>query len=81
MVQAIVTLGDEEDRVLTIVRGKFGIKNKSDAVNFVIKQYAEEMLEPQLRPEFVEKIQRIEKKGRFKEYHSLSDFRKEIEHA
>ena len=60
MVQAIVKLGEFEDRVLTIVKGKFGLKNKSDAVNFVIDRYEKELLEPQLRPEFVKKIKRLE---------------------
>ena len=36
MVQAIVNLGENEDRVLSIVKGKFGLKNKSEAVNLVI---------------------------------------------
>ena len=44
MVQSIVNLGEYEDRVLTIVKGKFGLKNKSDAVNFVINQFEKELL-------------------------------------
>ena len=59
MVQAIITLGEHEDRVLTIIKGKFGLKNKSDAVNFVIGRFEEEMLEPQLRPEYKTKIEKI----------------------
>ena len=39
MVQAIVNVGNREDRVLTIVKGKYGLKNKSDAVNFVINNF------------------------------------------
>ena len=30
MVQAIITLNEKEDRVLNIVKGKFGLKNKSE---------------------------------------------------
>lgn len=59
MVQAIITLGEHEDRVLTIIKGKFGLKNKSDAVNFVIDRFEEELLEPQLRPEYKIKIEKI----------------------
>jgi len=81
MVQSIVNLGEYEDRVLTIVKGKFGLKNKSDAVNFVINQFEKELLEPELRPEYVKKIRNIEKKGKFKTYKSLSDLRKDIENA
>lgn len=41
MVQAIIELGEYEDRILTVLRGKFGMKNKSEAVNFVINKYSE----------------------------------------
>ncbi len=80
MVQAIIDLGEYEDRVLTIVKGKYGLKNKSEAVNFVIDKFEEEMLEPELRPEYVKKLKKIRKeKGiRFK---SFEELRKSIENA
>jgi hypothetical protein len=81
MVQAMVNLGDHEDRLLTIIKGKFGLKNKSDAMNFVIGKFEEELLEPELRPEYVQKIRSIEKKGKFTNYKNLSELRKEIENA
>ena len=81
MVQALVTLGEHADRVLTIIRGKYGIKNKSDAVNFVIEHFEQEFLEPELRPEYVKKIQRIEKRGKFTHYKTLQQLRDELENA
>jgi len=80
MVQAIVNIGEYEDRVLTIVKGKFGFKNKSEAVNFVIDRYQEELLEPELKPEYIEKLSKIKnQKGiRFK---SIDELRKSIENA
>jgi hypothetical protein len=81
MVQAMVNLGDREDRLLTIIKGKFGLKNKSDAMNFVIGKFEEELLEPELRPEYVHKIRNIEKKGKFTNYKDISELRKEIENA
>jgi len=74
MTQAIVRLGEYEDRVLQIVKGKFGLKNKSDAVNFVIQKYDEEMLEPELRPEYVEKIDKIVKGKHF----TRTEFEKKV---
>jgi hypothetical protein len=41
----------------------------------------EELLEPQLRPEFAAKIKNLEKKGKFSSYNRLSDLRREIENA
>ena len=78
MVQAIVNIGEYEDRILTIVKGKFGFKNKSEAINFVIDKYEEEFLEPELKPEFVKKILSI-KKSKGKTYKSMAQLRKDIE--
>lgn len=60
---------------------QFGLKTKSEAINFVIHQYEDELLEPQLRPEYVAKIRNIEKRGKFHHYKSLTALRKEVEHA
>lgn len=72
MVQAIVKLGEHEDRVLTIVKGKFGLRNKSQAINFVIDKFEEELLEPELRPEFIEKM----KKRQLEPTVRIADFKK-----
>ena len=78
MVQAIVNIGEHQDRLLTIVKGKFGFKNKSDAINFVITKYEEEFLEPELQPEYTEKLHVLEKqKG--KSFKNIAELRKIIE--
>ncbi|RZN15143.1 MAG: DUF2683 domain-containing protein [Methanosarcinales archaeon] len=80
MVQAIIDIEDETNRVLNMVKAKFGLKDKSQAINVMAKQYEQEILEPQLRPEYIEKLQKIKKeKGiRFK---SVKELRKHIENA
>lgn len=80
MVQAIVNLGEHEDRILTIIKGKFGLKNKSDAVNLVIDRFEEQLLEPQLRPEYKEKLLKIDK-GKFKRFSGVDELRREIENV
>jgi hypothetical protein len=80
MVQAIVNVGEHEDRVLTIVKGKYGLRNKSDAINYVINRFEEDMLEPQLRPEYADKLQEI-KKQKGARFSSVDALRKRIEHA
>ena len=80
MVQAIITLEEHADRVLNVVKGKYGFKNKSDAVNFVISKFEEGFLEPEVRPEYLEKLSKIEaQKG--KRYKNFKDFEKEMENA
>ncbi|PKK85571.1 MAG: antitoxin [Thermoplasmata archaeon HGW-Thermoplasmata-1] len=56
MVQAVVTLDEREDRVVNLVKAMFGLNNKSDAVRLIIDEYGKEVLEPELRPEFIEKM-------------------------
>ena len=80
MVQAIIDFGEHENRLLTIIRGKYGFKNKSEAVNFVINTYGEEFLEPQLRPEYKKELLKVDK-GKFKRFSNVDDLRKEIENV
>ena len=80
MTQALVNLGEYEDRILNIVKGKYGLKNKSEAINFVIDKYEEELLEPQLRPEYVGKLKRIEQQKGIP-FKSMGELRRRIEHA
>ena len=72
MVQALINLNEHENRVINVVKGKFGFKNKSEAVNFIINEYEKEFLEPELRPEFIEKMKERQKEETVK----VKDFRK-----
>ena len=78
MAQNIFDVGENENRVLGIVKAKYGLHNKNQALKLVLRTYGEEILEPELRPEFVEKLKKIKKqKGiRFK---SIENLRKHIE--
>lgn len=72
MVQAIITLNEHSDRVINIIKGKFGLKNKSEAIQWIISEYEKEMLEPELRPEYVEKMRDMAKEPTVK----VKDFKK-----
>lgn len=61
MVNALIKLNENTNRILNIVKAKYGLKDKGEAVNFIIKKFVEQEIEPNLLPEFVEKIQRIER--------------------
>jgi mannitol/fructose-specific phosphotransferase system IIA component len=60
MVQALVQLNDETNRVLNVVKAKHGFRDKAEAIEFVVHRYVE-FEEPELKPEFIEKMKRIEK--------------------
>lgn len=75
MVQAIIDIDDRTNRVLNIVKAKFGLKDKSQAIEVMAEKYEEEVLEPELRPEYVEKAKKIMKQKPIK-VGSLDNFRK-----
>ncbi len=66
MVRALINLDENINRVLNIVKAKYGLKDKSEAVEFVINRYIEFESEPELRPEFIKKIKEIEKQKSIK---------------
>ena len=78
MFQNIITIGKREDRVLNIVKAKFGLKNKSDAVALLAKNYEENFLEPELRPEYVKKLASIQKEKGIP-FRNMAELRKIIE--
>ncbi len=65
MVKNVINLDERESRVINIVKAKYGLKDRSQALSVIIKRYEECELEPQLRPEFVEDIKGTLKKGKF----------------
>jgi len=81
MVQAVIKINDRLNRVLNIVKAKYGFKDKSETIEYVIEQYESAFLEPELRPEYVEKIKKIQKHGKFKKYASIQELRDEIENV
>ena len=72
MVQAVINLEDHENRVINVVKGKFGLKNKSEAISMIINEYERELLEPELRPEYIEKMKKRVKEPTVK----VKDFKK-----
>lgn len=71
MVQALVILDEETNRVLNVVKAKHGLKDKAEAIEFVVHKFVE-FEEPELKSEFVEKMKRIEKQSSIR----VTDFAK-----
>ena len=65
MVKNVIDLGEKENRVINIVKAKYGLKDKSQALSVIINRYEECELEPELRPEFVKEIEETRKHGKF----------------
>jgi hypothetical protein len=61
MVKAIVEIDEEANRVINILKAQFGLKDKSQAINEMAKQYKVLVLESDVRPEYLEKLDQIHK--------------------
>jgi len=71
----MIDINEEANRVLNIVKAKYGLKDKSDAINLVVSEYEENFLEPELRPDYKKKLLKI-----IKEKHlSREEFEKMVE--
>lgn len=61
MVQAIININEKTNRILNILKAKYGLKDKSQAIDIMAQQYEEEVLEPELRPEYIKKMEKRQK--------------------
>jgi hypothetical protein len=59
MVQAIINISEKANRALNIVKAKYGLQDKSQAIEVMADQYVESVLEPELRPEYIKKAAKI----------------------
>ena len=73
MVKSIIDLDERENRIVNIVKAKYGLKDKSQALSLILKRYEECELEPQLRPEFVKEIQEAREHGKFVKIKNFAD--------
>ncbi len=66
MVQALVNINENVNRVLNIVKAKHDFKDKGEAIEFVVNEFVEMENEPALKVEFIEKMKQIEKQKSIK---------------
>ncbi|RLG03448.1 MAG: antitoxin [Thaumarchaeota archaeon] len=61
MPQVLLQLTDYENAIVNIVKGKYNFKNKNEAIRYIIREYEIEFLEPELRPEFIKRMKKVQK--------------------
>jgi hypothetical protein len=79
MVQAFININDRANRMINILKATYGLKDKSQAIELAMEII--ENLEPELRPEYVKKIRKIQQSGKYTKFSSIKQLRDEIEHA
>ena len=83
LTMARVVLDDYSNKVVNVVKAKYGLKDKSAALNKFIRMYGvQENVEEEVSDKYLAKILKIEE-NHFKKYGyrhtSIEDLRKEIE--
>lgn len=73
--KALLDIPEEVNQTLNIVKAQHKLKNKVEAIALVVNTYKTEHMEPELRPEFVEKIQKTEHRRGFT-FKSVDELRK-----
>lgn len=61
MVQAKINISSHSNQLLNIVKAKYNLKDKSTAIDLVMSQYEEKILEPGFSPEYIDKLDKIKK--------------------
>ncbi len=79
MVQAMIEIPEQANHILNIVKARYNLKTKSEAIAKIVLEHGEDILEPELRPEYLKKLEKIEKEGYGKTFTSIEQLRKEIE--
>ncbi|MEK6903295.1 MAG: DUF2683 family protein [Nanoarchaeota archaeon] len=62
----MININEEANKVLNIIKAKYGLRDKSEAINLVVREYEENFLEPELRPEYIKKALRAHKQPSIK---------------
>lgn len=78
MVQALVQLDENTNRVLNIVKAKYGLKDKGEAIQVVVQEYIEKENKQELRPEYLEKLKKLERQKGIP-FGNIAELRKIIE--
>ena len=76
MVQAFIDINERANRIINILKAKYGLKDKSQAIELAMDIIEKKHLEPELRPEYIEKLERI-RKGKYTKFTSIEELRKQ----
>ena len=79
MVQAMIEIPEEANQILNIVKARYNLKTKSEAIAKIVIECGENILEPELRTEYLKKLQKIEKEGYGGTFSSIEQLKKKIE--
>ncbi len=60
------SLSPRANHVLNVVKNRYGLKSNSAAIEKITEEYEREFLDLELRPEYVERLRRLERERTIK---------------
>ena len=75
MVKAIVEIDEEANQVINVLKAQYGLKDKSQAINEMARQYKVLVLESEVRPEYLKKLEKVRREPIIR-IGNAGDFRK-----
>lgn len=61
MVKALINITDNANRILNVVKASYGLKDKSQAIDVMAKEYEELVFEPKIKASYLKKLKKISK--------------------
>ena len=74
----MIDIPEKANHILNIVKARYNLKTKSEAIAKIVMEHGESILEPEIRPEYLEKLKKI-RKGKYIKFSSIEELRKNIE--
>jgi hypothetical protein len=62
LMKALLDIPQDVNQTLNIVKAQYNLKNKVQAITLVVNSFKQDHMEPELRPEFIQKILAGERK-------------------
>jgi len=75
----MIEISKEANQILNIIKARYNLKTKSEAISKIVIEWGANIIEPELRPEYLEKLGKIEKEGYGETFNSIDQLRKKIE--
>ena len=75
----MIEIPNEANQILNIVKARYNLKTKSEAIAKIVIEFGANIIEPELRPEYLQKLRKIEEEGYGKTFNSIKQLRKKIE--
>ena len=74
----MIEIPSEANQILNIVKARYNLKTKSEAITKIVIECGANIIEPELRPEYLEKLRKIEEEGYGETFNSIEQLKKKI---